>query len=1047
MDFSPDQKNISVRLISNPGKIGVTTGYYQISNNTKIIEVKFNEGIKRKPEDELEFITEEESLSDLIVNKKFGRVTDLRNIITHQKIKGDLTNIFYSMESSNTDFYPHQFIPVLKFIETPNSKLLLADEVGIGKTIEALYIWKELQARDNARKLLIVCPSHLRTKWRMECKQKFNISADIIDAETLYQKINDFVKIGEPNEFAYIVSLQGLRPSEDFEDIRKTDWRSVFARLCDDNKVSEGITLFDLVIIDETHHLKNPTTNSYRLGRLLNDSSSSSLLLTATPVQMNEDNLYNIIKLIYPDEFNDKYEFRNIHGDNTSVLKLQINIGNVEPDLQDARNLIKKIISSPYFKNNTLVSEVSNKLKTNIILENKETKVELSRILQKVSLFDRYMSRTRKRDTDEFKADRDPKAIAVPRNKIEIDTYHTIIQWVKKEYADNKALNLVLSSYTKYLTSSFPATLKKLQDKGFFSADDIKNLDDDEEIMDDTNNNLKEELNGVNLDINMENIAKINIQELEKNDSKYKLFIDVIREQIRNNPNEKIVVFAFYKATLSYLQRRLKNEENIDSVKIIGGMEDEEVDDLKEKFETEDGLNILLSSKRGSEGIDLQFCHILVNYDLPWNPMDIEQRIGRLDRLGQKAEKITIINFFYEGTIDEKIYYRLFERIDLFKNTIGDLEDILGDLKEPIKELISPKLTDREREDKLQEMEQTIINKKIELKRVEKDGILLSAFSDYILNEINQSRKNGRWLKPNEIQSYVCDFLRNFYPGTKMDILNDNNLLKISLSTKAKTEFSLFLEKNKSNKYTLLNNYDSECLFNAKKRNIFKKNVELIDPSHPLIKWIKYQYDVIAPKFHKLSAIKCIKSEDLKMDKGEFFYLVCYLSFSGYKKENLLLFQVVDSKKNSLSHEDSEYLINYASSNGNSILSHDLKYSINLKESYDICDNLLFDKYDSKRISFANENNNMCSIHKQRVQTSYTRKINDLESTIDKYKQLFLTSSNEKDKKRHDGTVKRSEGKLKKRKNELDVQLKRIDNNKMMDNDLVPLCEGLIIIE
>ena len=190
MDFSPDQKNISVRLISNPGKIGITTGYYQISNNTKIIEVKFNEGIKRKPEDELEFITEEESLSDLIVNKKFGRVTDLRNIITHQKIKGDLTNIFYSMESSNTDFYPHQFIPVLKFIETPNSKLLLADEVGIGKTIEALYIWKELQARDNARKLLIVCPSHLRTKWRMECKQKFNISADIIDAETLYQKIN-----------------------------------------------------------------------------------------------------------------------------------------------------------------------------------------------------------------------------------------------------------------------------------------------------------------------------------------------------------------------------------------------------------------------------------------------------------------------------------------------------------------------------------------------------------------------------------------------------------------------------------------------------------------------------------------------------------------------------------------------------------------------------------------------------------------------------------------------------------------------------------------
>ena len=101
-----------------------------------------------------------------------------------------------------------------------------------------------------------------------------NISADIIDAETLYQKINDFVKIGEPNEFAYIVSLQGLRPSEDFEDIRKTDWRSAFARLCDDNRVIDGITLFDLVIIgipEGVHGLK-PYQVSSTFGILISKS-------------------------------------------------------------------------------------------------------------------------------------------------------------------------------------------------------------------------------------------------------------------------------------------------------------------------------------------------------------------------------------------------------------------------------------------------------------------------------------------------------------------------------------------------------------------------------------------------------------------------------------------------------------------------------------------------------------------------------------------------------------------------------------------------------
>jgi SNF2 family DNA or RNA helicase len=135
-------------------------------------------------------------------SRSLGTDADLRRTLTLEKVRGRLTNVFYSMESSNTDFHTHQFKPVLKFLESPVGRLLIADEVGLGKTIEALFIWKELQAREMARRLLIVCPAVLQEKWQDDLSQKFSLHADILRVGDLYDRLNGYLTRGTPSEFA-----------------------------------------------------------------------------------------------------------------------------------------------------------------------------------------------------------------------------------------------------------------------------------------------------------------------------------------------------------------------------------------------------------------------------------------------------------------------------------------------------------------------------------------------------------------------------------------------------------------------------------------------------------------------------------------------------------------------------------------------------------------------------------------------------------------------------------------------------------------------------
>lgn len=162
-----------VRLVNDPTRVGVLTGREQTRRDRRLLQIQFADGVRWVPESQLEHIRGNRlSPLDMLEAKKLGRPVDLRRTLTHVKLSGRLADVIYSMEATNTDFYAYQFKPVVKILESPSNGILIADEVGLGKTIEAGLIWTELKSRFDMHRLLVLCPAALREKWRRELSEK-----------------------------------------------------------------------------------------------------------------------------------------------------------------------------------------------------------------------------------------------------------------------------------------------------------------------------------------------------------------------------------------------------------------------------------------------------------------------------------------------------------------------------------------------------------------------------------------------------------------------------------------------------------------------------------------------------------------------------------------------------------------------------------------------------------------------------------------------------------------------------------------------------------
>ena len=252
-------------------------------------------------------------------------------------------------------------------------------------------------------------------------------------------------------------------------------------------------------------------------------------------------------------------------------------------------------------------------------------------------------------------------------------------------------------------------------------------------------------------------------------DAKIEQLVKIINEVFKHR-TQKIVVFALFRKTLKYIQIRLK-QKGYGCLMIHGLIENRH--EILEQFKNDPSAHILLSSEVGSEGLDMQFCNSMVNYDLPWNPMVVEQRIGRIDRFGQQSPVVNIYNLVVADSIQEDIYIRLLKRIGIFRDTIGDLEAILDapitessnvtiqDLYNKLeKELYTCKLTEEEKQAKIDEIARAIENEREFIKHLE-EGLTNTLTNDaYFKDEINRIVNNNAYVTDGELKNYVESVIR-----------------------------------------------------------------------------------------------------------------------------------------------------------------------------------------------------------------------------------------------------------------------------------------------
>jgi hypothetical protein len=303
---------------------------------------------------------------------------------------------------------------------------------------------------------------------------------------------------------------------------------------------------------------------------------------------------------------------------------------------------------------------------------------------------------------------------------------------------------------------------------------------------------------------------------------------------------------------------------------------------------------------------------------LPWNPMKVEQRIGRIDRLGQKAEKIIIWNLFYKDTIDSRIYHRLHERLEIFKTALGGFEAILGEeIQKLTLSLLLGKLTSHQEEERIEQTAQAIENTKKHEEELEQEAAHLVAYGDYILNQVKAARQLHRWVSGNDIQTYVFDFLKLYFPGCEFIQVKDDFEFEVNLTHEVKQELEEFIRHNKIDGRTgFIRNDPSpvRCKFENKVNDGGKSRTEIVNQSHALVRWVSSKLNNQEEHYYP-AVMVAVNNEFLKenISNGIYIFTIQHWSIQGIQEIEKLSYSAVDYKTGSLlSEEDSELLITQA---------------------------------------------------------------------------------------------------------------------------------------
>lgn len=659
-----------------------------------------------------------------------GSAEDLALTITWTKLRHHLTDTLYSFASSKTIFRPYQFAPVLKLLASATGRLLVADEVGLGKTIEAGLIWSELEQRTKLDRVLVVAPASLALKWRSEMARRFDRELTLMKPKDL---LDVAVRLGEGRDisFAGVISIESLRSATETLQAL-TD---VHARL-------------DLVIVDEAHALRNRGRRGYEMGQLLSDWADVLVFLSATPLNLGQSDLFNLVNMLREDEFNDENVFAAQLEPNQVLNEIARRL---RSDRREPRKLLalaetitsmelgKAVTPRPDFD---LLRRV---LDTDGPLDHEQV-ARAKRAVAGLNTLGSLLTRTRKVDVPDAKAKRVAQQIDVEWTPQERGMYDGIQSRYMSEFlARGTPPGFGMQMPLRQAASCLPAMQEVLRKKHGSFADELE----DEEV-----DVLEEE--EVTAAGRSEPMVLTSLPELLRPlvvDSKYEAMEERLLA-LREEGVRQVMIFSFFKGTLAYLEGRLGERFSVRSM--TGGTPMEQRQQTMEAFRANQ-FDVLLLSQVGAEGLDFEFCNVLVNYDLPWNPMQVEQRIGRLDRFGQTHEKIFIFNMRVPGTIESDIFERLYTRIGLFEESIGELEPILRDeLKVMTRTLLDPRLSEVERAEETERMGVALAERAQQVKQLEDArGALATVDQLQVDGMTEDGPADGRFIGPVEVRRLV----------------------------------------------------------------------------------------------------------------------------------------------------------------------------------------------------------------------------------------------------------------------------------------------------
>lgn len=541
----------------------------------------------------------------------------LRYVTLLSKIKNETAGGFLSSLASGIIPLPHQLHVLNRAMETNNIRYILADEVGLGKTIEAGMIIRELKSRGLVSRILVVCPTGLVTQWASEMQEKFHEKFQVIlpsDYDTI-RRLTD-------NDDVYGQFDQVISPMDSIKPIEKhAGWSEEKVEKYNEERIYSIINSgWDLIIIDEAHRVAGSSGEvaRYKLGNLLAQASPYLLLLSATPHNGKTEPFLRLIRLLDADAF------------------------------PNAKSIVREQVA-PFLIRTEKREAIDNN--GNLLFKN--------RITHLVTI-----------SWDE-------------RNNLQRELYEMVSSYVAKTY--NKALRnrkknmcliFLLIIMQRMVTSSTAAIRQSLERRLNVLLEQrtcVGNLR--EEDLDELNieDGVEDALEAISLDMELEIeelkqiISLAKQAQFQNQDAKVEPLLNEIDAILSEDRTQKVIIFTEFVATQTYLQELLVNRGYTVTI-LNGGMSIDERNAAMQEFKT--STSIFISTDAGGEGLNLQFANIIINYDLPWNPMKIEQRCGRVDRIGQQRD-VHIYNFIVGETVENRVREVLEEKLSVILKEMG----------------------------------------------------------------------------------------------------------------------------------------------------------------------------------------------------------------------------------------------------------------------------------------------------------------------------------------------------------------------------------------